>query len=64
MLALRDEVYVSPALIKFSPPPVRKIIGDLNEIPDSYRIAIFRVLQEAMNNVAKHSETKKCEHLP
>jgi circadian clock protein KaiB len=31
MLALRDEVYVSPALIKFSPPPVRKIIGDLSE---------------------------------
>jgi PAS domain S-box-containing protein len=29
------------------------------EIPDSYRIAIFRVVQEAMNNVAKHSEAKK-----
>jgi PAS domain S-box-containing protein len=27
-----------------------------NEIPDSFKIVIFRILQEAMNNVAKYSE--------
>ena len=27
-----------------------------NEIPDSFKTAIFRVMQEAMNNVAKHSK--------
>ncbi len=32
MLALRDEVYVSPTLIILSPLPVRKIIGDLSEV--------------------------------
>lgn len=31
LLALRDEVYVSPTLIKWSPPPVLKIVGDLSE---------------------------------
>jgi len=31
MKALKDEVYVSPTLIKLSPPPVRKIVGDLSE---------------------------------
>ena len=31
MLALRDEVYVSPTLIKLFPLPIRKIIGDLSE---------------------------------
>ncbi|HSR12180.1 MAG TPA: circadian clock KaiB family protein [Thermodesulfobacteriota bacterium] len=31
MVALRDGVYVSPTLIKISPPPVCKIIGDLSE---------------------------------
>jgi circadian clock protein KaiB len=31
MLALRDEIFVSPTLIKLSPPPVRKIIGDLSD---------------------------------
>ncbi len=31
MLALSDEVYVTPTLIKLSPPPILKIIGDLGE---------------------------------
>jgi PAS domain S-box-containing protein len=28
-----------------------------HEVPDSLRIVIYRVLQEAMNNIAKHSKT-------
>ncbi len=31
LVALRDEVYVSPTLIKISPPPLRRIIGDLSD---------------------------------
>jgi PAS domain S-box-containing protein len=27
-----------------------------NEVPDSLKIALFRVMQEAMNNIAKHSK--------
>ena len=28
-----------------------------NEVPESLKMVIFRVLQEAMNNIAKHSDT-------
>ncbi len=31
LIALKDEVYVSPTLIKLSPPPLRIIIGDLSD---------------------------------
>jgi PAS domain S-box-containing protein len=34
----------------------RQISVEENEIPDSLRTALFRVMQEAMNNVAKHSK--------
>jgi signal transduction histidine kinase len=31
------------------------------EIPDSLKVAIFRIVQEALNNVAKHSGAKRVE---
>ena len=34
----------------------RQISVEENEIPDSLKTALFRVMQEAMNNVAKHSK--------
>ncbi len=34
----------------------KQISAEENEIPDSLKTAIFRVMQEAMNNVAKHSK--------
>jgi PAS domain S-box-containing protein len=34
----------------------KQISAQENEIPDSFKTAIFRVMQEAMNNVAKHSK--------
>jgi PAS domain S-box-containing protein len=34
----------------------KQIFLEENEIPDSLKTAIFRVMQEAMNNVAKHSK--------
>jgi PAS domain S-box-containing protein len=33
--------------------------GDLNQIPEMVGITLFRVLQEAMNNVAKHSGAER-----
>jgi PAS domain S-box-containing protein len=30
-----------------------------NEVPDSLKIALFRVMQEAMNNIAKHSKADR-----
>jgi len=40
--------------------PVEKEISiEEHEIPDSLRIAIFRVMQEAMNNAAKHSKARR-----
>jgi signal transduction histidine kinase len=32
--------------------------GDLNELSDSQKIVLFRVVQEALSNVRKHSEAK------
>ncbi len=34
----------------------KQIFVEENEIPDSLRTVLFRVMQEAMNNVAKHSK--------
>ena len=37
----------------------REIHIEENEIPESLKIVIYRVLQEAMNNIAKHSEAER-----
>ncbi len=43
----------------FSDIRIEKVISiEEEEVPDRLKIVIFRVLQEALNNVAKHSETK------
>ena len=35
-----------------------------DQVPDSLKIVIYRVLQEALNNIAKHSGGNPCGHFP
>ena len=37
----------------------KQIPAEENQIPDSLKTVLFRVMQEAMNNVAKHSQATK-----
>ena len=37
----------------------RAIDIEESEVPDSLKIVIFRILQEAMNNIAKHSKANR-----
>jgi signal transduction histidine kinase len=38
-----------------------KMVGDFNELPDTHRTCIYRVVQEAMTNCARHAEAKHIE---
>ena len=39
----------------------RKLEMDESQVPERHKIVIFRILQEALNNVAKHSAAKKVQ---
>ena len=30
-LAVKDKIFATPTLIKLSPPPIKKVVGDLND---------------------------------
>ena len=40
---------------RFNPPTVSE------EIPDEYKICIYRIVQEALNNAARHSCGQECQ---
>lgn len=35
--------------------------GDLSELPDAYRTAVYRIVQEALTNCARHSQATRVE---
>jgi len=40
-----------------------KVIIDIeeHEIPESYKLSVFRIIQESLNNIAKHAKAQKVE---
>lgn len=38
-----------------------KVIGNSKNIPKTHEITIFRIIQEALNNVHKHAEARHCD---
>ncbi|HXI13749.1 MAG TPA: histidine kinase [Thermoanaerobaculia bacterium] len=46
---------------RFSIPVDLALTGDLNSLPDLYRTCVYRIVQEALTNCARHAQAKRIE---
>jgi signal transduction histidine kinase len=64
-----DEFGLEPALEwhvrdfrrRFAIPVDLSLSGELDALPDQYRTAIYRIVQEALTNCARHAQAKRIE---
>jgi signal transduction histidine kinase len=55
------EWHVRDFMARFAVTVDLKIVGDVNELPDKHRTCVYRVVQEALTNCARHAEAKHVE---
>jgi signal transduction histidine kinase len=46
---------------RFRMPVVLSVRGDIDSLPDQYRTCVYRIVQEALTNVARHAQAKHAE---
>jgi signal transduction histidine kinase len=67
--SMLDDLGLEPALAwqtrdfsrRYNVPVNLKVEGDLERLPDSHRTCVYRVVQEALTNCAKHSSATEIE---
>lgn len=67
--SMLDDFGLTPALEwhvrefrrRFELPVVLNITGDLDNLPDQIRTCVYRIVQEALTNCARHAEAKRVE---
>jgi signal transduction histidine kinase len=67
--SMLDDLGLEPALAwqtrdfarRYNVPVNLSVVGDLEQVPDPHRTCVFRVVQEALTNCAKHSAATEIE---